>query len=93
MNWIVKLDIKQYMNKDGKDNPQGVLQTAKEVCQELQRDVYAKRVFDTLPDDLVESVQDAVDSGEDYLGCCETFNWTLEDIYDVADSNGIWLGV
>lgn len=92
MAWRKTINIKQYLNQyDGDGGEVPIMTVAENIANELKSQTAA---FGNLPDNLVTVTKEAIEripEDEDYHQLA--FNRVLGRIYDVADSERIWLGL
>lgn len=89
MSWNYRLNIKQYLNQEDDSD---TLTIAKNVAQEIRKVDYW--IFEELPNHLIQEVEQAIERIPDDKDYHElAFNRVLEQIYDVADEQRVWLGL
>lgn len=89
-NWIARVNIYDIINRDDDGTPEGVLETAKMIHEEVRKDTWASVRLSGPTNTLVNKTKQAVDAGMDYESVCDVFNGALSRVYDVADEHRIW---
>lgn len=85
--WNYRINIKQYLNREGKDD---IITIAENIANELR----TVPVFGSLPTKLINETKAAIErvpEDKDYHEL--KFNQVLARIYDVADNYRVWLGL